>query len=127
MAALIYLDTHVLAWLYAARVDLLSQRASELIESSELLISPMVLMELEYLHEIDRLRVGSHAVLGSLHAQIGVRVCDLEFPKVVRAALQQRWTRDPFDRLLVGQASLGEHLLLTRDESIHRHYPHATW
>jgi PIN domain nuclease of toxin-antitoxin system len=127
MAALIYLDTHVLAWLYAARLDLLSERAGELIESSELLISPMVLLELEYLHEIDRLRVGSRVVLESLHAQIGVRVCDLEFQKVVRAALQQRWTRDPFDRLLVAQASVGEHLLLTRDESIRRHYPRAAW
>ncbi len=36
----IYLDTHVVAWLYAGRVDLLSTRARTLIDAEELRISP---------------------------------------------------------------------------------------
>ena len=49
MEALIYLDTHVAAWLYAGRADLLSKRAHTLIDAEELRISPAVILELQYL------------------------------------------------------------------------------
>lgn len=49
MATLTYFDTHVVAWLYAGRVDLFSRRAATAIEDGELLISPMVTLELQYL------------------------------------------------------------------------------
>jgi len=46
-----YLDTHVILWLFARKGEGLSVRALTLIESeTELVISPMVLLELEYLH-----------------------------------------------------------------------------
>jgi PIN domain nuclease of toxin-antitoxin system len=51
----IYLDTHVVAWLYAGELGRLSQFASERIEAEDVLISPMVVLELTYLHEIERL------------------------------------------------------------------------
>ncbi|HLK10954.1 MAG TPA: hypothetical protein VKW76_06200 [Candidatus Binatia bacterium] len=45
MEALIYLDTHVVAWLYAGRVDLLSARAIQLVNDEDLRISPAVVLE----------------------------------------------------------------------------------
>lgn len=43
---MIYLDTHVVVWLYAFGAEKLSKRARELMEQpSSLLISPMVLLE----------------------------------------------------------------------------------
>ena len=124
---MIYLDTHVLAWLYAGRVDLLSRRAKQLIESEDLLISPMVALELEYLHEIGRLTERSSSVLHSLQAQIGVQMCTLPFAGVVEAARAQSWTRDPFDRVIVGQAAAAQSALLTKDAVTRRHYKRGTW
>jgi PIN domain nuclease of toxin-antitoxin system len=123
----IYLDTHVVAWLYAGRVDLFSARAKKLIDSGDLCISPMVTLELEYLREIGRLTVGGNAVVQGLSAQIGLRVCDLSFAAVVESALDQRWTRDPFDRLIVGHAALAASVLVTKDETIRRRYRDARW
>jgi PIN domain nuclease of toxin-antitoxin system len=58
---MIYLDTHVILWLFARKGDGLSVRAMKLIESdTELTISPMVLLELEYLHEVGRTTLGSN-------------------------------------------------------------------
>lgn len=122
-----YLDTHVAAWLYAGRVDLLSARARKLIDSEELRISPVVTLELELLREIGRLTVGGNTVVQGLSAQIGLRVCDLSFAAVVEAALDQHWTRDPFDRMIVGQAAVGGSTLVTKDETIRRRYGGARW
>src|ERR1700724_2789856 len=127
MAALIYLDTHVVAWLFAGRIDLLPIAARRRIDTSDLLISPMVELELEYLFETRRPARPGHDVVDSLRQELGLRICDLPFPQVIEAALQQAWTRDPFDRILVGQATLRQAPLLTKDALIRQHYAHATW
>jgi PIN domain nuclease of toxin-antitoxin system len=127
MAALIYLDTHVVAWLYAGRTDLLSPVAKAAIDRDELLVSPMVALELEYLHEIERLKVRGETVLRSLHGQLGLRVCDLPFPTIIERAIEQRWTRDPFDRVIVAHALAANCPLLTRDETIRKHCRRAIW
>lgn len=127
MEALIYLDTHVVAWMYAGETRLLSKRARALVEESRLLISPMVVLELELLKEIGRLRIGGAAIVDHLHAAIGIEVCDLAFAKVVAAARGIAWTRDPFDRLIVGHAVAGGRPLLTKDRSIRRRLRQAVW
>lgn len=49
---MIYLDTHVLVWLYASADKKLSPAACVAIEAAkELRISPMVLLEIDFLHE----------------------------------------------------------------------------
>lgn len=127
MEALIYLDTHVVAWLYAGQLDLLSPRAAKLIEIEELRISPMVILELECLRETGRLTVGGNTIVQSLFTQIGLQVCDLAFPAVIESSLDQGWTRDPFDRVIVGHAALAGSSLLTKDQNIRRHYRLARW
>jgi PIN domain nuclease of toxin-antitoxin system len=87
----------------------------------------MVTLELEYLHEIDRLKVRAQSVMRSLQAQLGLRVCDLGFAEIVGSAVGQRWTRDPFDRLIVAHAVAAGRPLLTRDETIRRQYRRAVW
>ena len=42
MAALIYLDTHVVTWLRVGRTDVLPELARHLLEENGLLISPFV-------------------------------------------------------------------------------------
>src|SRR5262245_52791412 len=54
-------------------------------------------------------------LLLSLAAQIGLQTCELPFVRVLDSALDQRWTRDPFDRLIVGQAAAAKSVLVTKD------------
>ena len=51
----IYLDSHVVVWLSAGQVNKLSAIAKTQIDENDLLISPMVLLELKFLHEIGRI------------------------------------------------------------------------
>jgi PIN domain nuclease of toxin-antitoxin system len=113
----IYLDTHVVIWLYAGETAKLSQTATELINTNELLISPIVLLEMNYLYEIGRVSQPAEAVFSDL-SHLDLKVCEKSFKEVVRQALNCNWTRDPFDRLIVGHASIGGDLLLTKDETI---------
>ena len=122
-----YLDTHVVVWLYEKDEDRVSPLARELIESSDLLVSPMVLLELEYLLETGRIRARGAEVYDSLHHAIQLRVCSKPFAAVVRKAIGMKWTRDPFDRLITAQASVDGSPLLTKDRTIRTHYPEVVW
>jgi PIN domain nuclease of toxin-antitoxin system len=66
-------------------------------------------------------------VLDALQAGLGIRVCDVPFAAVARAAESETWTRDPFDRVIVAQASLRDAPLLTKDRFLHQHYDRAVW
>jgi PIN domain nuclease of toxin-antitoxin system len=127
MAALTYLDTHVVAWLFAGRLDLLPAGVRQTLDASDLLISPMVELELEYLFEIQRTVKPGREVVETLRKEIGLTTCDLPFVQVIEAALEQSWTRDPFDRMLVAQAALRQAPLLTQDDRIRKHYARAIW
>jgi PIN domain nuclease of toxin-antitoxin system len=127
MAPLIYLDTHAMAWLYAGHTERIPAAVRKAVNESELLISPMALVELQYLREIGRFTDPVEDVLEILGRDLGLRVCDLPFAQVARRALALTWTRDPFDRLIVSQASLREAPLVTKDGDIHRHYRASLW
>jgi PIN domain nuclease of toxin-antitoxin system len=127
MAPLIYLDTHVVAWIFAGRIDLLPSRVRSLLDEHDLLISPAVELELQYLHEIQRTAKPARQVMEALGREVGLEICDLPFSRVVETALDQSWTRDPFDRLIVSQAVLRGATLITRDQAILDNYPAATW
>ena len=128
MAPVIYLDTHVVAWLYASGDQLLSGDALRRIEEAdEIRISPMVRLELQYLYEIGRVAEPATLALDALQAGTGLRMCDAPFPAVARAAEGETWTRDPFDRIIVAQAALRAAPLVTKDRSLHEHYDRAVW
>lgn len=124
----LYLDTHVLVWLYQDGAARLSPRGAAAIEAAErLLFSPVVELELAYLNEIGRIACAPATILDSLRRDLELESCKLPFASVVGAALGQTWTRDPFDRLIVAQAAHGEADLLTADRNIIEHYSRAFW
>ncbi len=127
MAPVIYADTHVVAWLFAGLIDLIPTRVRQHLEAEDLIISPMVSLELQYLYETRRTAQPAAIVLRALSGAIGLKVCDLPFPRVIEAAIGQVWTRDPFDRIIVSQAALRQASLVTKDQVIHKHYPRAVW
>ena len=122
-----YLDTHVVIWLYEKDEDRISRLARELIENSDLRVSPMVLLELEYLFETGRITTKAAEIYDYLHDTIELDVCGKSFAAVARKSLGMKWTRDPFDRLITAQAAIDDSPLLTKDDTIHTYYPEAVW
>lgn len=123
-----YLDTHVALWLYAGASENLTVEAKRQIELNDLLISPMVLLELEYLHESKKLNPAAKQMLTDLHVELGLRVCQFSFAAIAAEAEHCKWTRDPFDRIIVSHAKAnGEAVLITSDRKIRQHYPAARW
>lgn len=120
---MIHLDTHVLVWLYAGELQRLSAEGRELIEDSDLAISPMVSLELTYLHEVGRLRVPGSAVLDELVPRLEIRPATSPFAAVVQQAQSLTWTRDPFDRLIAAHALADDAGLLTADATLLANLP----
>ena len=124
---MIYLDTHVVVWLYAGEINRIPGSAQLMIEKHDLVISPMVILELEYLYEIKRISVNASVIVESLEASIGLQVCKLSFHRLVSEAIAQNWTRDPFDRMIAANAVCAKSRLLTKDETILNNCNSAFW
>ena len=126
MSGHLYLDTHVVVWLYEGRIKKLSQEARRRIERAEtLLVSPMVEVELTYL--LKRGRVKSPEILRDLSGRIGLGLCDLPFAAVTQESSKIGWTEDVFDRLIVAQAMVRKSNLVTADDVILEWYSNAVW
>jgi PIN domain nuclease of toxin-antitoxin system len=124
---MIYLDTHVVIWLYAGEVERLSRAVRKLLEEEGLLISPASILEIGMLWETGRITIDARTLLGSLEESLNLTTCDLPFAKIAATALQLEWTRDPFDRLIVAQAWARGSKLVTKDRTIRRNYRNALW
>ena len=120
--SLTYLDTHVLLWLYDKKIERFSTQAKELINHSQLRISPIVTLELEYLIEIGRVAGEVAIILDFFIQNLELQICGTPFANVTRAAQREKFTRDPFDRLIVAQARLNEAALITADEKMIDNY-----
>ncbi len=124
---MIYIDTHVVVWLYAGFVEKLSEQARELINQELISISPAVRLELQYLYEIERLKVEAGIIVSDLSNRIGLKMCDKNFDAIISKAMELNWTRDPFDRIITANAALNNNILLTKDNRILENYPKSRW
>lgn len=121
-----HLDTHIAVEFAASARQALSSRAAAAIRRSETAISPIVLLEIQYLYERNVTRHSASEVESRL-ALAGVGVSPESFAEVARKSLEMSWTRDPFDRLIVGHAAAASAHLITKDERILANYPLAVW
>lgn len=124
---MIYLDTHVVVWLYAGLIENLSDYAIELIESNSLKISPIVKLEITYLRDTKRITPSAQTIIEELQSRLGLTVCDAPFDAVINKADELNWTRDPFDRIIVANAMCQQSKLLTKDRTIRKHFKQAYW
>ena len=124
---MIYLDTHAVVWLYEGDLSRFTPSGISAMEQNDLLISPAVCLELTFLKEINRITVDALVIIETLRQSVSLQICNASFDRVVVESIRQNWTRDPFDRLIVGQASVINALLLTKDNSILAAYEQALW
>ena len=118
-----HLDTHIALELCAGDLRKIGRQARRTIESDgDPRISPMVLVEFEYMRLAQRVNMPAEAIAAALSADLGVRVCETSFAGVGRQELAEGWTTDPFDRLIVAQARWQKAKLITRDTKIQNQY-----
>ncbi|MBP9111843.1 MAG: PIN domain-containing protein [Polyangiaceae bacterium] len=122
----VHLDTHVALWLAAGEKKRLRTAKASLLKQS-LFLSPFVIVEMEVLREINRIRVPVDDILEVLSESFGVEETSGDCGEVAEHARQLGWTRDPFDRLIVAHALACRATLLTADETILKHCTRARW
>ena len=122
---MIYIDTHIVVYLYAGQTEKFSDRAKELLNENEIFISVIVRLELKYLYEIQRITDGPNEIVSDLSNRIGLKICDKSFNSIVNYSMNLSWTRDPFDRIIVANAGLNDNFLITKDQNILEHYSKA--
>jgi PIN domain nuclease of toxin-antitoxin system len=120
-----YLDTHLMVWLRDGELKKISPRMKALIEDKNLYFSEFVRLELQYLFELGKLRQPDNEIIMYLSAKIAIQSCDLSLPCIMQEALSLKWARDPFDRLITANASVLNAPLLTRDQTILKHYTYG--
>ncbi len=125
--SLIYLDTHIVVWLYAGLIHKLTDVSKESIETFDLWISQMVRLELQYLYEIERIKVKPSKIIKSLSRSINLKISESPLCDIIDEALKIDWTRDVFDRVLTAEASLQKSGFITADETIRANYKQAIW
>jgi len=124
---LAYLDTHIVVWLYAGLTEKFKPPIRDLMNEQALYICPVVRLELQYLWEIQRVTDDADTIVADLATRIGLKVCDKRFDDIVTKALTLSWTRDPFDRLIVANATLNDDILISKDHNMLGNYPNARW
>ena len=123
-----YLDTNIVIFLHSGNAARLTLRAAKQIESTGLLVSAMVMLELEMLYEKGAIKYSASQILSDLNQQIGVSVCQLPMAVVMSSALPVKWTREPGDRIIVANAIANNQApLVTSDRRINEEYPNAIW
>lgn len=123
-----YLDTNVVVWLADGKLRKLSKDAERVIKQADLLVSPMVLLELEYMFDLRRIKLRSREVQLKIERELGVQICGLSFRNIAATAIDEGWTTDPFDRIIVANAKAnGFASLISADEEFARHYTRTVW
>jgi PIN domain nuclease of toxin-antitoxin system len=105
----------------------LGARAYELARRQPWAISPAVILELEILSEIGRMRATPERVIEAARTVGDLAVSDATFEGVAAASRPLSWTRDPIDRLVTAQAIVDGAKLLTADRTILTHFADAVW
>jgi PIN domain nuclease of toxin-antitoxin system len=124
----VYLDTNTVVFLHSGMLNRISAKAQRQIDTSDLLISPMVLLEMQMLFEKGKIKYDANRILSDLNQQIGLSVCQLPMSIVANSALSMVWTRDPGDRLIAAHADASNRApLVTSDRIIQEHYPNTIW
>jgi PIN domain nuclease of toxin-antitoxin system len=125
--SMIFLDTHAVVWLYSGKLDLFNPKVLKLINTEQVCISHIVKLEIQYLFEIKRVKYEPGLIIDTLIGEIGLMYSDNNFESIVRQAIHLSFTRDPFDRIIIADASINNSMLISKDRNIKTHYKNTIW
>lgn len=123
----VFLDTHIVIWIFEGDFRRFTNKGRTYLESSLLVISPISLLELQFLNEIKRLNIPYEDLITTLKHHYDLRVSATPWLSIMERACHHSWTRDPFDRIITAHAAIEHAPLLTKDELIRANYPLAIW
>ncbi len=115
------LDTHFLLWLVLG-----SERLKQypwLDRYRPWGVSPVTLLEIQFLAEVGRLDVQMPAFVDALSGDQRFVVDEVALMALIRHALPLDWTRDPFDRMLAAHSTARRTPLCTADRRMHTMHP----
>ncbi len=115
------LDTHFLIW-----TTLQSKKLEQFRWLGQYLpwgVSPVSLLELQYLSEVDRLQVQQPEFTDTLMQDRRFVIDEVPLLALIRRAFPLTWTRDPFDRLLAAHSFARRVPLCTVDRQIVANHP----
>lgn len=116
----ILLDTHFLVWILTG-ADRLTSYPS-LGRYLPWGVSPIALLELQYLAEVGRIELKTAEFVKALNGDPRFVVDEVPLLLLIRHALRLSWTRDPFDRLLAAHSTARDLPLCTVDRTLHAHH-----
>ncbi|HWG75535.1 MAG TPA: type II toxin-antitoxin system VapC family toxin [Steroidobacteraceae bacterium] len=112
----VLLDTHVLLWALAYPTKL-SPETRRQIDSAEVFVSAASLWEISIKSSIGKLQADPAQILACIDPA-GFEILPVLAEHAVKVARLPHIHRDPFDRMLVAQASTEPMLLLTDDAGL---------
>ncbi len=124
---MLFLDTNAVIWLFQGELSKFTDETKQKLEQNDVLISPLVKLELQYLYEVKRTKEKADKVISVLYESIGLQEHNVPLSVLIAHSLSESWTRDPFDRLITCHARIENAFLVTRDEHILKNYKFAIW
>ncbi len=116
--SIVYLDTHIVLWLYEGLTEKFTDQTKEELEQSDIYISQFVKLELQKLYEQEHILIKPKKIIDTLKKEIDLRESNVPLNELVEEAAKIEWTDDFFDRFLVAEAKLKKTELITADEYI---------
>lgn len=116
----ILLDTHFLIWILVGADRLAAYPWLD--ECRPWGISPVSILELQYLGETGRLELNAAGLLHAIQRDSRFVLDEPPLVPLIERALPLTWTRDPFDRLLAAHSLTRRVPLCTVDRELQRHH-----
>lgn len=123
----LFIDTHVAVWLYYGKLDSIPVALQTRLGEGEMLLSPISLLEIDYLHEVKKISQGGKAIYSQLNQDLDINLAAHDWTDVITEASHVKWTRDVFDRLIVAHAKYARKTLITKDQKILANFSFARW
>lgn len=118
------LDTHALLWRLIQPSKLSPKMRTVFSDSqAEFVVPTMAMLEIQYLVEINRVRVDIDATLDALKDTPQFQISGFDEIALIHA-MRLTTTRDPFDRIILAQALSTSTPILTKDLWMRRTAPH---
>lgn len=114
-----HIDTCIAVWI-SDRSDRIRPFQKE-IETSVIVVSPMVLLELHLLSERGRLHAPAMSIWADIQRSVAATLSTASFTDIALQAAGLSWTRGPFDRLITANALADGMPLITSDRHIRTH------